>query len=135
MRTTTKLMTAAAAGFALAAFPVSGMAQDYPDRTIEWIVPSSAGSGFDVVSRIITAKLPDVLGVPVVVQNIAGAGGTVGTAKAADTEPDGYTAEKAKGNVMEIAPGGAFRCSMEFGALDPDEAVAMRGRIETMRKR
>jgi tripartite-type tricarboxylate transporter receptor subunit TctC len=84
-------LTAAATGFALAAFPVSGMAQDYPDRTIEWIVPSSAGSGFDVVTRIITNKLPDVLGVPVVVQNIAGAGGVVGTAKTAEAEPDGYT--------------------------------------------
>jgi tripartite-type tricarboxylate transporter receptor subunit TctC len=67
------------------------MAQDYPDRTIEWIVPSSAGSGFDVVTRIITTKLSEILGVNVVVQNIAGAGGTVGTSKAADTEPDGYT--------------------------------------------
>lgn len=91
MQKTKRLLTAALAGFAVIAVPVSGMAQDYPDRTIEWIVPSSAGSGFDVVSRIITNKLPDVLGVPVVVQNIAGAGGTIGTAKAADTDPDGYT--------------------------------------------
>lgn len=59
----------------------------------------------------------------------------IGIVLPATAEPDGYTAEKAKGNVMEIAPGGAFRCSVEFGALDPDEAVAMRGRIETMRKR
>jgi tripartite-type tricarboxylate transporter receptor subunit TctC len=84
-------LTAAATGFALAAVPVTSMAQDYPDRTIEWIVPSSAGSGFDVVTRIITTKLSEILGVNVVVQNIAGAGGTVGTSKAADTEPDGYT--------------------------------------------
>lgn len=91
VRTITKLLTAAATGFALAALPVSGMAQDYPDRPIEWIVPSSAGSGFDVVSRIITNKLSEVLGVSIVVQNIAGAGGTIGTSKAADTEPDGYT--------------------------------------------
>lgn len=91
MRTITKLLTAAATGFALAAVPVGSMAQDYPDRTIEWIVPSSAGSGFDVVTRLITTKLSEILGVNIVVQNIAGAGGTVGTSKAADTEPDGYT--------------------------------------------
>jgi tripartite-type tricarboxylate transporter receptor subunit TctC len=84
-------MTGTLAGFVLAALPTAGMAQDYPDHTIEWIVPSSAGSGFDVVTRIITTKLPDVLGVPVVVQNIAGAGATIGAAKAADAEPDGYT--------------------------------------------
>lgn len=91
MRKTRKFLTAALAGIALGAFPVAGMAQDYPDRTIEWIVPSSAGSGFDVVTRIITNKLSEVLGVSVVVQNIAGAGGMVGTSKAAETEPDGYT--------------------------------------------
>jgi len=91
VRTMKKLLTAAAAGFALAAVPVSGMAQDYPDRPIEWIVPSSAGSGFDVVSRIMVDKLSEILGVSVVVQNIAGAGGTIATSKAADTEPDGYT--------------------------------------------
>lgn len=91
VRTTTKFLAAAATGFALSAFPVSGMAQDYPDRTIEWIVPSSAGSGFDVVSRLITTKLSEILGVNIVVENIAGAGGTVGTSKAADTDPDGYT--------------------------------------------
>lgn len=91
MRTITKLSMAAAMGFALAALPGSGMAQGYPDRPIQWIVPSSAGSGFDVVSRIITNKLSDVLGVSIVVENIAGAGGTIGTSKAADTDPDGYT--------------------------------------------
>lgn len=91
MRKTRKFYQAAMAACALFAFPLSGVAQDYPDRPIEWIVPSSAGSGFDVVSRIITNKLSEILGVSIVVQNIAGAGGTIGTAKAADTDPDGYT--------------------------------------------
>ena len=67
------------------------MAQDYPTRTVVWLAPSSAGSGFDVVARIITPKLSEVLGQSVVVENVAGAGGTVGAAKAAEAEPDGYT--------------------------------------------
>ncbi|MCB1499764.1 MAG: DUF4432 family protein [Bauldia sp.] len=58
----------------------------------------------------------------------------IGIVLPATADPDGYTAEKAKGNVREIPPGGVFRCSMEFGALDADEASAMRGRIEAMRK-
>lgn len=86
-----KVLKAAIAGVGALAFSVSAMAQGYPDRPIQWIVPSSAGSGFDVVSRIITNKLPEVLGVSIVVENIAGAGGTIGTSKAADTDPDGYT--------------------------------------------
>jgi tripartite-type tricarboxylate transporter receptor subunit TctC len=79
------------AGCALWAMPAPGAAQDYPTRPVEWIVPSSAGSGFDVTARLITTRLGEILGQSVIVQNIAGAGGTIGTSKAADTDPDGYT--------------------------------------------
>jgi tripartite-type tricarboxylate transporter receptor subunit TctC len=68
-----------------------GMAQDYPNQTVVWLAPSSAGSGFDVVARLITPKLSEILGQSVVVENVAGAGGTVGAAKVAEAEPDGYT--------------------------------------------
>jgi tripartite-type tricarboxylate transporter receptor subunit TctC len=66
-------------------------AQDYPNQPIVWIAPSSPGSGFDVVARIITPKLGEILGQPVVVENVAGAGGTVGASTAATAKPDGYT--------------------------------------------
>ena len=48
----------------------------------------------------------------------------------ATAEADGYTAEKAKGNVRLLPPQGEFRCSLEFGALDAGAAEAMRERIE-----
>ena len=86
-----KLLTFALAGGAIIALSNVVSAQDYPNRPVEWVVPSSAGSGFDVTARIITPKLAEVLGQSVVVQNIAGAGGTVGSAKAAEAEADGYT--------------------------------------------
>jgi hypothetical protein len=54
----------------------------------------------------------------------------IGIVLPATAEPDGYTAEKAKGNVLTLAPGAEWRCTMEFGALDPDGANAMRRRIE-----
>jgi tripartite-type tricarboxylate transporter receptor subunit TctC len=78
-------------GFAPLIVSSEGQAQDYPNQTIVWLAPSSAGSGFDVVARLITPKLSEILGQSVVVENVAGAGGTVGAAKVAEAEPDGYT--------------------------------------------
>lgn len=52
----------------------------------------------------------------------------------ATAEADGYTAEKAKGNVRSIPAQGTFRCSLEFGALRADEASALRRSIETIRR-
>jgi len=78
----------ASAGMALAA---QAIAQSYPARPIRVIVPVPAGSGMDVVGRIATDKLTQNMGVPVVVENIAGAGGAVGGGVAARAQPDGYT--------------------------------------------
>jgi plasmid stabilization system protein ParE len=57
----------------------------------------------------------------------------IGIVLPATAEPDGYTAEKAKGNVLMLAPGAEWRCTMEFGALDPAGAAAMRKRIEAVK--
>jgi hypothetical protein len=57
----------------------------------------------------------------------------IGIVLPATAEPDGYTAEKAKGNVLTLAPGAEWRCTMEFGALDADGAKAMRKRIEAVK--
>jgi tripartite-type tricarboxylate transporter receptor subunit TctC len=91
VRRTRNFIAAAVTGVALLASPQLGMAQDWPDRPITLIVPSSAGSGFDVVARAISDKLGSVLGQPIVIENIAGAGGTIGATKASEADPDGYT--------------------------------------------
>jgi tripartite-type tricarboxylate transporter receptor subunit TctC len=91
VRTIHRLAIAAAIGFAPVAISNAGMAQDYPSQDILWIAPSSAGSGFDVVSRIVAPKMSEILGQPIVIENITGAGATVGAAKAAEADPDGYT--------------------------------------------
>jgi tripartite-type tricarboxylate transporter receptor subunit TctC len=74
-----------------AALPTAAAAQDYPTKPITWIAPSSPGGGFDVISRILAPKLSELLGQSVVVQNIEGAGATIGAAVAAEAAPDGYT--------------------------------------------
>ena len=54
------------------------------------IVPFGAGSGTDVVARIFGAQLSDTLGKQVVIENVAGGGGTVGVSRIAKAAPDGY---------------------------------------------
>lgn len=74
----------------LAASPA--LAQDWkPQKPIRWIVPFAAGGAADIVSRIITVKVGDILGVQVVVDNRGGASGIIGAEAGAKAAPDGYT--------------------------------------------
>ena len=67
------------------------MAQTYPVRPLKLLVPQAAGSTADIVSRVLGAELAKHLGQPVVVENKAGAGGTIAMAELARSAPDGYT--------------------------------------------
>ena len=73
-------------------------AQNYPDRTIQYIVPSSPGSSPDIVGRVMAEALSKILGQTVVVLNRAGAGGTIAAAGVAKAAPDGYTVLQANAN-------------------------------------
>ena len=66
-------------------------AQDYPSRSITVIVPFPAGGASDVVARIVTDQMSKLLKQSMVIENVGGAGGTVGSARAAAAAPDGYT--------------------------------------------
>jgi tripartite-type tricarboxylate transporter receptor subunit TctC len=66
-------------------------AQSYPSRPITIIVPFAPGAGADISARIAGEYMSRTLGVQVVVENTAGAGGTVGTTRTARAAPDGYT--------------------------------------------
>src|SRR3712207_754957 len=75
--------------FALAA-PLA-QAQDYPDQPISIIVPFSAGGPTDTVTRLVAEVMSRDLGQQIIVENVGGAGGTLGAARVAKAEPDGYT--------------------------------------------
>jgi tripartite-type tricarboxylate transporter receptor subunit TctC len=66
-------------------------AQDYPARQIVLIVPFPAGGSTDGIARIIAEPMRQVLGQTVVVQNVPGAGATIGVGRAIQSAPDGYT--------------------------------------------
>ncbi len=82
---------------ALALATVAGLAatgaqaQDYPTRPITMIVPFAAGGPTDVVARIVTDHMSRTLGQQIVIENVAGAGGTTGITRGAQSQPDGYT--------------------------------------------
>ena len=76
---------------ALAALPLVAAAQAYPSKPIRIVVPFPAGGIVDSVARKIGEKMSARYGQPVVVENRAGAGGSIGTAVVAQSAPDGYT--------------------------------------------
>jgi tripartite-type tricarboxylate transporter receptor subunit TctC len=67
------------------------LAQQFPTRPVHIIVPYSAGSGSDVIARLLGPKLTEAWGQPVVVENREGAGGLIGAQAVAKSAPDGYT--------------------------------------------
>ena len=76
---------------ALALLAAHPAAAEYPDKPIRIMAPYAPGGNIDVTSRIIADKLKDVLGVPVLVENKAGASGMIGSDVVARAAPDGYT--------------------------------------------
>ena len=75
----------------LAAGMLPAQAQDYPSRTITVIVPFPPGGASDVVARIVTDQMSRILKQPMVIENVGGAGGTLGSGRAAAAAGDGYT--------------------------------------------
>lgn len=70
---------------------LSASAQDYPNRPVTLVMPYAAGGPGDVITRTFAAAMQKTLGQQVVVENPAGAAGSIGTAKVARSKPDGYT--------------------------------------------
>jgi tripartite-type tricarboxylate transporter receptor subunit TctC len=78
-------------------------AEDWPSRLIKAVIPFGAGSATDVVPRLVFDRLAAELGQSIVVENRAGAGGTLGTAIVVKADPDGYTI-LAHSSALTIAP-------------------------------
>ena len=66
-------------------------AQSYPTRAVTIVVPFAAGGPADITGRIVADQFARALGQQFVIENVAGAGGTTGTTRAARANPDGYT--------------------------------------------
>jgi tripartite-type tricarboxylate transporter receptor subunit TctC len=88
-----KVLSTCAAALSAASFaiPSAAWAQAYPAKPIRMISQFAAGSGGDVLARIVASAMSDVMGQPVVMENQAGAGGAVAAQAVARAAPDGYT--------------------------------------------
>jgi tripartite-type tricarboxylate transporter receptor subunit TctC len=102
----TFLTTAAATVAAGLATGLGGTARadDYPTKPIRFVVPFPPGAGTDATARIVAEKLTELLGQTVIVDNVAGGNGLVGTRTVARAAPDGYTLEIAVPGPLVIAP-------------------------------
>jgi tripartite-type tricarboxylate transporter receptor subunit TctC len=99
-------------------------AETWPSRLIKATIPFGAGSAADVVPRLVLDRLAVELGQPVVIENRAGAGGTLGTAVVAKADPDGYSI-LATSSALTIAP--AIFSNLNFDATKDLASVLMIG--------
>lgn len=102
MRITRRTAIATIAALGMTALPA--VAQDYPSKPITAIVPFAAGGPTDVVTRLVTDHMSRTLGQQFIVENIGGAGGTIGMSRAAAAEPDGYTIAVGNMGTQSAAP-------------------------------
>src|SRR5688572_8064200 len=86
------LMRCVAAAIALCILAAGAQAQSkYPNRPIRLVTPFAAGGGSDLLARLIGPPITEVIGQPIIVDNRAGGGGTLGATIVATAQPDGYT--------------------------------------------
>jgi len=101
---TARLLRAAIALAALAAVQSAAAGQDYPARPVRIVVPFAPGASTDMLARLAADELGKRLGQSFVVENVGGAGGSIGTNQVVRAEPDGYTLVAATPGPITIAP-------------------------------
>jgi len=115
--------------FSLECLMPPAQAQDFPSRPLRIVVPWAPGGNIDITARILAPALGDALGQQVIVENRAGAGGTIGSLAVAKSAPDGYTlllgssgSVTASPAVMKNIP---YDTPKDFTALGPIHVVPM----------
>src|SRR5262245_37869363 len=96
-------------------------AQVYPSHPITMIVPFPAGGGTDVAARIVSEPMSRTLGQQIVIENIAGAGGTTGSTRAMRANPDGYTIQMGQmgthATAVALYPNLAYKPDIDFAPI------------------
>ena len=114
-----RLITGGLFALALLSTPAAGQ---YPSKQITVIVPFAAGGPTDVVTRLVGEHMSRTLGQPLIVENIGGAGGTIGMTRAVQAKPDGYTIAVGNMGTQSAAP--ALYPSLKY---DPAASFAQIG--------
>ena len=111
------------AGAALAGTWRSARAQSYPTRPITIVVAYAAGGTTDIIARLLAERMRVTLGQAVVVENVTGAGGILGVARAARAAPDGYTICLSQNGTHVIA--GATYPNLQYDPVGDFEPLAL----------
>jgi tripartite-type tricarboxylate transporter receptor subunit TctC len=107
----------------------STQAQDYPSRTITLVVPLPAGGAFDVTARVLAEHMRLSLGQPIIIENVTGAAGSIGTGQVARAAPDGYTLIFGGLNTHVVNP--AF-LALQYDVLKDFEPVALAASVQLL---
>ena len=87
-----------------ASFALPALAESYPTKPLRWIVPFPPGGSTDTFSRVVALKFAELIGQPVIVENVPGAGASLGMDRVAKSAPDGYTIGLATTGTHAINP-------------------------------
>jgi tripartite-type tricarboxylate transporter receptor subunit TctC len=116
-----KFLQFAGAAAVAPAFSRVATAQTYPSRPITMIVPFAPGGPTDVAGRVLAGRMKDALGQPVIIENVAGANGSIAVGRAARARPDGYTIDL--GVLSTHVLNGAFY-SLPYDVLNDFEPIS-----------
>lgn len=120
------MMAAAALVASLGAAPAVAQG-DYPSRPITLVIPFPPGGSADTIGRLISKRLSDKLGQPVVIDNRAGAGTVVGAGLVAKAQADGYTLLLSSGSTFTVNP--AIRPNLPYDPVKSFDPIGIVGRI------
>jgi tripartite-type tricarboxylate transporter receptor subunit TctC len=119
-----------ASGAAVATFPCAAFGQAWPIRNITLVVPFPPGGTNDIFARAIADKLGTALGVPVIIDNRGGAGGTIGSTAVARAAPDGYTLMTGHIGTLGVNP--SLYPNLAYDTLTSFEYVAALGLVPNL---
>lgn len=102
-------------------------AQSYPNKPVQLVVPFPPGGAVDIVGRLISKKLGDQLGQPIVIENKGGAGTIVGASYVANATADGYTLLISSGSTFTVNP--ALHAKLPYDPVKSYEPIGMVARV------
>jgi tripartite-type tricarboxylate transporter receptor subunit TctC len=125
MKVINKLLTCGALALATTALPSLSQAGDpYPSQPIKLVLPFAAGGQSDIIARMVAERLRPALGQPVVVENVAGAGGMIAASRVARAPADGHTLFLPNASTLTIAPHLQTNSDVNASSFEPITTVS-----------
>ena len=126
-RTCAAVAIASWAAWAACTLPPAALAQAFPTKPVQLVVPFPPGGAVDIVARLISKKLGDHLGQPIVIENKGGAGTIVGASFVANAPADGYTLLISSGSTFTVNP--ALNPKLPYDPVKSYEPIGMVARV------